>query len=241
MAPAAVMARATERSKNAKLGDCSCTNAAQASCDPGCAFYDGGGCYTESDRVGMHTARLNQAAGGRRAKVDPRVIARQEAAAIDGLTGERNLRVHVVGDSRTNAAARLVSAAAERYMARGGKKAWSYTHSWRKVERASWGSVSVLASCEAGEHVVDAMARGYGAALVVAEHPADGRTWQHQAGFAVVPCPNQTREDVQCVDCRLCWDDARLRERRQVIGFAAHGAGKAKVRERLIQIAGGAA
>jgi hypothetical protein len=84
-------------------------------------------------------------------------VARAEAAAIDGLTGDRLLRLHVVGDARTNAAARVLPEAARRYALRGdsprrGRKVWTYTNAWRTVGRESWGdAVSVLASVETPE------------------------------------------------------------------------------------------
>jgi hypothetical protein len=81
----------------------------------------------------------------------------------------RPLRLHTVGDCRTDEAARIVAAAAERYMDAGGGPVWTYTHAWRLVDRASWGRVSVLASCETPEQVELARARGYATAIVVDE------------------------------------------------------------------------
>src|SRR5262249_13878427 len=150
------------------------------------------GCYAERGLVGWQTRRPNRSAlrGAFR-------IAEAEARAIDTLTGDRLLRLHVVGDARTTAAARKLGAAARRYTARGntprhGRKVWTYTHAWRTVSRDSWGdAVSVLASVETVREARDAMARGYAAAVVVAAferpsaYPIDGT--------AVVPCPHQTR------------------------------------------------
>jgi hypothetical protein len=166
-------------------------------------------------------------------------IARAEARAIDALTGDRLLRLHVVGDARTNAAARELGAAARRYTVRGnaprrGKKVWTYTHAWRTVTRASWGdAVSVLASVETVREARAAMAEGYAAAVVVAAfeqesaYPIDGTT--------VVPCPYQTR-GVTCRDCGLCRDDERLRSAGLVIAFEAHGSHGAVVRQTLLSL-----
>jgi hypothetical protein len=84
------------------------------------------------------------------------------------------MRLHTVGDCRTDEAAKIVAAAAERYMDAGGGPVWTYTHAWRLVDRASWGRVSVLASCETPEQVELARARGYATAIVVDEF--DDRT-----------------------------------------------------------------
>jgi hypothetical protein len=121
----------------------------------------------------------------------------------------------------------VVSAAAQRYRVRRGSPVWSYTHAWRRVPRAAWGGVSILASCESPEQVRRAWERGYAAALVVAHFPQEGA--HDLAGVRVLPCPWQSR-GVTCRDCRLCWDDTRLLERRLAIGFAAHGSGAARVR-----------
>src|SRR5206468_1103992 len=126
---------AVETSDNAKLGLVSATYASQASCPRSCPFR-GHGCYAEGGLVGFQTRRLN-----RTRSRGPADVARAEARAIDGLTGDRLLRLHVVGDAPTPTAARTLSAALRRYAARGmmprhGKKAWTYTHAWRAVARS---------------------------------------------------------------------------------------------------------
>src|SRR5262245_63271856 len=88
---------AVETSTNAKLGPVSATYASQASCPRSCPWF-GKGCYAEQGFVGLQTRRLNRSAvrGALR-------IARAEARVIDALTGDRLLRLHVVGDARTDA------------------------------------------------------------------------------------------------------------------------------------------
>jgi hypothetical protein len=143
--------------------------------------------------------------------------ARAEAAEIDALPdGGRDLRLHVVGDCPTNGAA------------------WTYTHAWRKVHRASWGdAVSVLASCENLDDAREAAARGYAVAMVVPEHA--GERAEVVDGFRVIPCPEQSRGDRTCVDCRLCFDDAGLRDRETpaIIALAIHGASKRRAGEAI--------
>lgn len=128
------LAVAIPLSQNAKLGDAATTYAAQGSCPRSCVFYDGGGCYAESGAVGKFvTTPLNEAAG----HASSIAIAKAEARAIDNLSVPegRPLRLHTVGDCATDEAALIVSAAAERYMARGGGQVWTYTHGWREVAR----------------------------------------------------------------------------------------------------------
>ncbi len=212
---------AVEKSDNSKLGKgaCSATHVSQASCPTDCAFRNAG-CYAEGGFVGMATARLN-----RSTEKDTTRIARMEATAIDGLTGQRPLRLHVVGDSRTNRAARIVSAAARRYRAKHGKPVWTYTHAWKRVRRDSWGNVSVLASCETTADAQEAMRQGYAAALVVDQFRQESAYLVD--GLKILPCPAQTRA-VTCARCRLCWNAERLLGAELVIAFAAHGGGNTK-------------
>jgi len=166
----------------------------------------------------------------------PEAIARAEASAIDKLTASYDLRLHVVGDCRTIRAAKILASAVKRYITRAVKPvaAWTYTHSWRTIPRATWGSISVLASCETPNDIALAHERGYATALVVSCFESK-RLYRWQ-GVAIIPCPAQTRHDVQCVDCKLCFDSARLHQERLTIGFEAHGKRERMVRERLIQL-----
>lgn len=213
-------ATAVERSENVKLGNVSATYASQASCPSDCPFLNSG-CYAEAGYVGIQTRRLNASTVSASIK-----IAKAEAEAIDKLSGRRPLRLHVVGDARTNTAARILSAAAKRYTARLGRRVWTYTHAWRRVLRKSWGRISVLASCESIKDAKQAMRAGYAAAIVVPKfakdsaYPADG--------IKILPCPAQTR-GVTCDKCQLCMDDSRLRDSKLVIAFEPHGCRKTAV------------
>jgi hypothetical protein len=106
-----------------------------------------------------------------------------------------------------------------------GAAVWTYTHSWRNVNRASWGRVSVLASVENRADAALAAGRGYAVAMVVAEHASDRA--EVIDGARVIPCTEQAR-GVTCVECRLCFDDGSLRDRETpaIIAFAVHGQSK---------------
>lgn len=218
---------AVETSANAKLGRVSVTYVSQDSCPDDCPFLDAG-CYGEHDLVGLLSRKLG------RKKHQAESLARREADAIDGLTGDRPLRLHGVGDTATPTAVRILRAACERYISRGIREVWTYTHAWRRIPRKLWGLVSVLASCETADQARQAMAQGYAAALVVDHYQSD-KLYIHE-GLKLLPCPYQTRK-IQCRDCRLCWDDARLREAGIVIAFAVHGSGKELARKALPVIA----
>ena len=235
---------AVEDSGNRKLGRVSATYVSQGSCPLDCPFLHYG-CYAETGRAAIHTRRLN-----RSPIKDPIALARAEARAIDNLTGKRLLRLHVVGDCRTNRAARIVASASARYAARmqalavnrinaycalpGRKSVWTYCHAWRKVARDSWGEVSVLASVESFPDAHRAISRGYAPAIVV---PRFRRPQAYpQGGLTILPCPHQSKsEHITCDKCRLCLDDNRLLRNRMAIAFLPHGEGKRRVERRVEQ------
>jgi len=149
---------------------------------------------------------------------DPVAIAQEEANKIRALKGNLPLRVHVVGDSATPEAARIVGQAMADYPS----PAWTYTHAWRDVDVDDWRGANVLASCESAEDVKQARAAGFATAIVVPEFP-DGPKVFERDGIKVMPCPEQTR-GVQCASCLLCSKTDKLKEHSITIGFVAHGA-----------------
>jgi hypothetical protein len=229
---AGTLAIAVARSMNSKIGDAATTYAEQRSCPTSCAFFDGGGCYAEQGRLGFSvTAPLNRAAA--QINATPEDIARAEAEQIDGLKVKagRPLRIHTLGDCKTDEAAQIVSAAAGRYVERQGGPAWTYTHAWSDVDVESWDDVNVLASCETPEQVHEAHERGYATAIVVEEFASHKR---YQAdGLNILPCPAQTKKGVTCASCKLCFNAPRLRGERLTIAFEVHGTEVTKRRARL--------
>jgi hypothetical protein len=183
--------------------------------------------------VALFERKLDQRASGFEA-------ARQEASAIrnafcGGPIDGRPIRMHVSGDAKNAKAARILAEAIADWTTRGGGPAWTYTHAWRSIPREAWGPISVLASIEHVTDAVHARERGYVPALVVPELPPDGKAFE-LFGVRWIPCPAQTRNDVACTDCRLCFDDASLFERRAGIAFAAHGWGARGVKRQLTVI-----
>jgi hypothetical protein len=218
------LAKARTNSSNKKTGRVAVTYAAQASCPTSCVFFDGGGCYAEQGTVGSFvTAPLNAAAEKSPVPLTPELIARAEADEIDALkvVAGQPLRLHVVGDCRTDEAALIVAAAAARYVARGGGPVWTDTHAWRVVSRESWGNVNVLASCETADDVRAAHQAGYATSIVVEEFPSNKR--YPQDGASILPCVAQTKRTATCESCRLCMNADRLHEEKLTIGFAVHG------------------
>lgn len=224
----------TLNSGNSKLGGAATTYAPIRNTCPATCPFMGSGCYGQNGPVAIHGARLE----GQLEGLGADTVAMLEAAEIrDGAEMLRKrrqtmpLRLHTFGDCRTTFAAEQVSSAARHWPG----AVWTYTHAWRDVPRQAWGSVSVLASCEGMGAARAALDQGYAASIVVAEHPADGKAYMVGEGadtMRVIPCPSQTR-DLTCAECRLCWDDKGLLERRAVIAFAAHGSGAKRAKRHL--------
>jgi hypothetical protein len=237
------------KSGNKKLAGCAVTYVAQQSCPQDCRFLGpGNGCYAQYGPMKWGvTDKVNE--GGR--GLWPAKLADMERRKILGGLGDpaaigRPLRLHGVGDCKTNLAAKIVAEGAEVWRRTAGAPVWGYTHAWKRVKRASWGRVSILASVEGLGDLVRAHQRGYAAALVVNWFPYGPKAytqWVKQPGkasekFKVVPCPEQSMpgRGIGCKDCQLCMKDGWLRASRTVIGFAAHGPGAGKVREKLVRI-----
>lgn len=225
-----MIARGVAASQDRKLGGTraapvAATYASQSSCPTTCAFL-GNGCYAESGHTAFTTRRLNKAAA------TPLAIAQAESREIAALPQDgRPLRLHVVGDARTKAAARILGAASAAYAG----VVWTYTHAWRRARRSDWGaSVSVLASVETVADAKLAMRAGYAVAMVV-DTFKHSRAYPISKGLKGIPCPQQTGAATDCATCKLCWRDKALRAARSVILFAAHGSGARKVRAAITQ------
>lgn len=198
-----------------------------ATCPASCPFR-AGACYAIAGLHRQNGALLDELA----AAVEPDDVIAAEVALIDGAWTRgipqdgphgfgRPLRLHVAGDVTSTAAARMLSAAARRWLDRGGGAVWTYTHRWRTVAREAWPWISVLASIERPDEVALARARGYVPAITVPHYPDGARAFDF-GGVRAIPCPAEIGS-MTCAQCGLCWDDERLAERGLAIAFAAHG------------------
>lgn len=209
----------------------------KATCSPTCPLKQDGTCYAMNSFVGMHVNRLDK----RARQHSPLKLARAEAQCIDEayhggkVPDGRDLRIHVSGDSRSIKGTRVLAKAVDRWLGRGGQSAFSYTHSWAHVPRATWGQTSVLASIESVDQVAAVRDQGYAPALVVAEHYTDKVYTIPGSSVQWIPCPAQTR-NVHCADCRLCMRSDWLLESNHGITFAAHGIRTQKLKRHLKMI-----
>lgn len=217
---------------------CSATYASiQATCPTSCPFKrnaggEARGCYADAGLTRMTLQRMDRAAGRKRGLQIRQAFGGGQVPQ-DGARGGRDLRLHVGGDASTPAAARELAAAASGWRARGGGAVWSYTHAWRDVPREAWGSISCLASVENSEQVRAVRRRGYVAAIVVLRFPSRRRFTIDGEDF--IPCPAQTG-DRTCVQCRLCFDDDKLRRLGTGIAFELHGTAARAAAQSLVQL-----
>jgi hypothetical protein len=218
--------RFVERSDNAKLGKgCAATYVSiQRSCSDHCPLK-AGGCYAKTGNVGMHSARMDREA----ANLTSMQLAQNEAASIDASpTRSKILRLHVSGDCSTPETASIVAAAANRWKNRCGGKVWTYTHSWREVNRSVWKGVSILASVHTVREAVAALKRRYAPAIIVGEFASPQAFQMPGSRITWIPCPAQSMPEkgITCDKCQLCLNAERLAKNYQGIAFKAHGSGK---------------
>lgn len=209
----------------------------QATCPNTCALKNEA-CYAELSFTGIQSKRLNREAEG----MTPLQVARSEAKAIDNayqggpIPANRDMRVHVAGDSRTVTGTRIINKAVGRWKKRGGGDCWSYTHAWKSVHRKEWSNISILASIDNVDDAKLARKQGYAPAIVVAEFK-DSKAFNIKGSKVKwIPCPAQTKpggKEVSCVDCRLCFKSDYLYQANCGIAFAAHGIKKNNIKRRL--------
>lgn len=231
-----------EGSKNSKLAgskpiDGTYTSI-KATCSPTCPLKITKTCYGTLSYVGLVNRRMNKRARGG----SPLALARAEAKCIDvsynggTVPADRDVRLHISGDSRSIKGTRVLAKAITRWKKRGGRNAFTYTHSWAHVPRKEWGPVSVLASIESTSQVAAARKNGYACAIVVSEHLSEKSYSLPGSDVVWVPCPAQTKpggKDVHCSDCRLCMKSDYLLSTNRGIAFSVHGIRKNDLKRHL--------
>lgn len=221
-----------ENSKNSKLSSGNNVDATYSSISKTCSNtcpLKGTLCYAELGHTGIVVSRLDESPHKSALEV-----AREEANLIDKcydgekIPANKILRLHVSGDSRTIQGTKLLASACKRWKKRGGAYVYTYTHSWKNVPRSTWGEVSVLASIENTSQVKLAKKNGYVPAIVVEEHLSDKAYYLDGSDIKWIPCPAQTK-DRTCDQCKLCFDDLKLKQRNCGIAFSVHGARKKNI------------
>lgn len=197
---------------------------------PGRADNKGRKCYVVRSNVGFHNRRLEALAEASSATALD--VSREEARLILSFAKAQprpiylDLRLGVSGEVSGPKGARAIADAANHWQRLVGGKVWGYTHAWRRILRRSFGVASVLASVDRPEDIPLARKRGYVPAVVLERH--EGTAPVTVDGHKFIRCPNETM-GMACVECRLCLDDARLRERGMGIAFASKKSNKRRL------------
>lgn len=204
-------AKYVSSSTNGKIGAVDTTWVSIARTCVDCSFLEAKVCYALGGNAKYTVYDLDKASVGENATE----VAQDEADCIDSsysgsrIPQGRVLRVHSSGDTSTPAGAKLMAGAIERWYARGGTIAYTYTHAWRRVPRSDFGRLSTLASLNPGDDARDAMAMGYKAITALAPIDVwaskvllspDGRMTfkppknplgDASGGLTFIPCPAQ--------------------------------------------------
>lgn len=208
------MITAVERSKNAKLGAMSATYAPiEETCPESCPLL-GHGCYAQKGLVKLQEMRLHK-----KPLLAHATLGYQEFLEICMLTGKLPLRAHVSGDVLDADHASWLGLAMRMHTLKAGQPAWTYTHRWKEIARASWMGATVLASCHSPEEVADALTAGYAPCVVLPEAHPSRRTYEWK-GLKIIPCPAQfSPRTVTCSTCRICSHPEKWAPRGFVLGF----------------------
>lgn len=215
-------------SGNAKTGPIPQTYSDRSTCPDACAFK-GAGCYAEGGNTRMHWDKNTN-------KSWETMI-----AGIRLLPKRQLWRHNVAGDLPGENNRIDVRLLAELVEANRGKGGFTFTH--KPVDLDNWrvNAQAVYAANKSGftinlsaDSLADADRKaslGIGPVVVVLPEDAPDKQ-KTPEGRSVIVCPAQRKElDMQCDRCQLC----AKTERKAIIGFRAHGAGKKKVSLRVVQ------
>lgn len=212
-------------SGNVKTGEVPVSMSSSPTCPPSCA-HRGGACYAERHFVGMHWRRLSAGAG---------MTWDEFCAAIAALPEGQAWRHNEAGDLPGTGEEIDVALLEQLVEANRGRVGFTYTHkevfaddglavsNRLAIMHANENGFTVNLSADGVEHADELLALGIGPVTVTLP-PDAPKQFKTPGGAQVTVCPAQW-SDTTCGACVLC---ARAK-RKAVVGFWAHGPGKAKV------------
>ena len=215
-------------SENGKTGPIPVSVTSKAACAKACPFIDSG-CYAKYSFLNMHWQKVTS---GERGEAWPEFVARV-AKIARGQLWRHNAAGDLQGDGVTIDAAKL----AELAKANKGKRGFTYTHylpsaaNLKAIRAAVAAGFTINLSANSPRHADELHKLGLPVACVV---PAsvDGsktKTMTTPGGNVIVICPATYKAENEpggsCARCGLC----QVATRKTIIGFPAHGSGKAAV------------
>lgn len=202
----------TPASSNAKTGPIPTTYTSRESCPPSCPHYRAS-CYAENFHTRLHWDRMSTSTGKELEDL---------TRAIYRLPKGQLWRHNVAGDLPGEGEQVDPYALGQIVKANRGRRGFTYTHkkspqaiTWAK-HATDWGFTVNLSADDVGE--ADRLAV-HGLPLVTVVPMDTPKHTTTPEGRPVLICPAQTTEGMTCALCGLC----QRADRRQVIGFRAHG------------------
>lgn len=208
----------TMRSANAKTGPIPVSTSSAETCPSSCPFKKQG-CYADSGPLALHWAKVTAGDRG--------MSWAEFCDTIAALPAGQLWRHNQAGDlPGTNEQIDPV-ALGQLIEANTGRRGFTYTHK-HSDEAVFWATYANLhgftINLSANDLSHADQLYGTGCPVVVvlpADAPAQTLT---PAGRRVVTCPATYKDNVSCATCQLC-----QRQRETIVGFPAHGTGKAKI------------
>jgi hypothetical protein len=209
----------TMKSANAKTGPIPVSTSSADTCPGSCPFKKQG-CYADSGPLALHWAKVT--AGDRGMPWS------EFCDVIAALPADQLWRMNQAGDLPGIGESVDPVALGQLVAANAGRRGFTYTHKHSKdalhwVRHANDRGFTVNLSANDLQHADQLADTQAGPVVVVLPIDAPQQTIT-PAGRKVITCPATYREDVSCATCQLC-----QRQRDTIIGFPAHGTGKAKV------------
>lgn len=210
-------------SGNAKTGPIPVSTTSASTCPTACPLK-GNGCYAEHGHIGLHWRKVSSGERG--------TDLEQFCAQIQTLPKQQLWRWAQAGDLPGDGRRIDAKAMKQLVAANKGRRAFGYTHydiglksNAKVIRHANDNGFTLNLSANSLEHADRLMASGAGPVVTVL--PADARgTLRTPAGHHVAVCPAYDK-DINCARCGIC----AVPHRKAIIGFPAHGSGKAKAQK----------
>jgi hypothetical protein len=117
-----------------------------------------------------------------------------------------------------------------------GKKGFTYTHkpltqeNKKAIKKANDNGFTINLSADSLKHADELKQQNIGPVVVILPENAPNKTITPK-GNTVVKCLKQQNENKTCLDCQWC----QKKDRKFIVGFAAHGVGKKSMSLKVIQ------
>jgi len=208
----------TPKSANAKTGPIPVSTSSADTCPGSCPFKKSG-CYADSGPLALHWAKVT--AGDRGMSWS------EFCDTIAALPAGQLWRHNQAGDLPGVGESIDPVALGQLIEANTGRRGFTYTHKhsdesifW--VTYANLHGFTINLSANDLHHADQLYDTGCPVVVVL---PIDApQQTVTPAGRKVITCPATYRDDISCATCQLC-----SRQRDTIVGFPAHGTGKAKV------------